>query len=91
MVKGGFKSEDCQLHEKSALLPVKDVGDLATAIWSAIGQPKGGWAEEDDDKWDEAIAKYKELLPKEPGYHADANGNIVLKATAQIVIVRKEG
>ncbi|KAL2274465.1 hypothetical protein FJTKL_03214 [Diaporthe vaccinii] len=89
--QGGFKSEDCQLYEKSALLPVQDVDDLATAMWSAIGQPKGGWTKEDDEKWDAAISKYKELLPREAGYQVDGNGNVNLKATAQIVIVRKKG
>lgn len=92
LFKGGFKSEDCQIYEHSALLPVKDLDEFATAIWSSIGQPRGGWAEEDDDeKWDEAIAKYKEMLTQKPGYQVDENGNITLKATAQIVIVRKEG
>lgn len=91
MVEAGFKAEDCQLYEQSALLPVQDLDDLATAIWSSIGQPKGGWTHNDDEQWDEAIGKYKELLPTQPGYQVDGNGNIVLKATAQIVIVRKEG
>ncbi|KAK7701285.1 hypothetical protein SLS64_010328 [Diaporthe eres] len=91
LVKGGFKSEDCQLYEHSALLRVTDLDEFATAIWSSIGQPRGGWAEDDDEKWDEAIATYKEMLTKEPGYQVDGDGNIVLKATAQIVVVRKEG
>lgn len=91
LVNGGFKSEDCQLYEHSALLPVKDLDEFATAIWSSIGQPGGGWAEDDDEKWDEAIAKYKKMLTQEPGYQVDEDGNIALKATAQIVIVRKEG
>lgn len=58
---------------------------------SSIGQPRGGWAEDDDEKWDVAIAQYKEMLTREPGYQVDEDGNITLKATAQIVIVRKEG
>lgn len=91
MVKGGFKSLECQVYEKSALLPVPDLDDLATAIWSAIGQPKGGWTKEDDEQWDAAITKYKELLPEAPGYQVDGDGRVTLKATAQIVIVRKEG
>lgn len=91
MVEAGFKSEDCQLYEHSALLPVQDVDDLATAIWSSIGQPKGGWTKVDDEQWDEAIAKYKELLPSQPGYQLDGNGNVILKATAQIVVARRDG
>ncbi|KAG8168791.1 hypothetical protein KVR01_001540 [Diaporthe batatas] len=83
LVKGGFKSED-------SVLPVKDIDELATAIWSVIGQPQGGWAEDDEEKWDEAITTYKEILTKEPGYQVDQDGNIALTGTAQIVIVRKE-
>ncbi|KAH8756363.1 S-adenosyl-L-methionine-dependent methyltransferase [Diaporthe sp. PMI_573] len=91
LVKGGFRADDCQLYEHSAYLHVSDLRELATAIWSAIGRPKSGWTKEDDEKWDEAIAKYEELLPKEPGYQVDGDGNVTLTGTAQIVIVRKEG
>lgn len=90
LVKGGFKAENCQLYEHSAFLPVQSVHELATAIWSSIGRPKRGWAPEDDETWDEAIAKYEELLTKEPGYQVDDDGNVTLKGTAQIVIARKE-
>ncbi|KAJ0104141.1 hypothetical protein J7T55_000492 [Diaporthe amygdali] len=90
LVKGGFKFEDVQLHEKSAMLPVQDLDEFARAIWSSVGQPKGGWTEEDDEKWDMAVAKYKELLASEPGYKVEG-GKITLKATAQIAIVRKAG
>lgn len=89
LVEGGFKFEDVKLYEKSAFLPVKDLDEFATAIWSAIGQPVGGWTEDDDEKWDVAIAKYKELLPKKSGFSADSEGNITLEAIAQIAIVRK--
>lgn len=59
-------------------------------IWSSMGQPACGWTKEDDDKWDEALAEYKGLLSNEPGYYqVNAHGNSILKATAQIAIVRK--
>ncbi|ROW03906.1 hypothetical protein VPNG_07268 [Cytospora leucostoma] len=89
LVEGGFRFEDVQLYEKSAFLPVRDLDEFAIAIWSSIGQPVGGWTEEDDGKWDEAVAKYKELLTKESGYHVDGDGKITLEATAQIAVVRK--
>jgi SAM-dependent methyltransferase len=66
LVEGGFKFEDVQLYEKSAFLHVKDLDEFATAIWSAIGQPVGGWSAEDEEKWDIAVLKYKELLAKKP-------------------------
>lgn len=91
MVRGGFKSENVQLHEESVLLPVRDLDEFASATWSSICQPKDGWTEEDDEEWNEALAKYKELLPHEPGYQTDDEGRINLKATAQIVIVKKDG
>ncbi|ROV99458.1 hypothetical protein VMCG_06388 [Cytospora schulzeri] len=86
---GGFEFEDVQLYEKTASLPVRDLHEFASAIWSTIGQPEGGWTEEDDEKWDEAVARYKELLPNESGYHVDDGGKITLQATAQIAVVRK--
>lgn len=89
LVKGGFRSEDVQLYEKSAFLPVEDFDEFALAIWSAIGQPLGGWTKEDEEKWDVAVAKYKELLPQKSGFHVDGDGKITLEAVAQIAIVRK--
>lgn len=91
MVQGGFDPGEVQLYEKSAVLPVRDLDEFASAIWSAIGQPEGGWTEDDDERWDEALAKYKEMLVKEPGYQVDGDGNITLKATAQILVVKKDG
>ncbi|KAI1102622.1 hypothetical protein F4804DRAFT_260150 [Jackrogersella minutella] len=88
-VKGGFRFEDVQLFEKSAFLPVKDFDEFALAIWTAIGQPPGGWTKEDEEKWDIAVAKYKDLLPKKTGYYLDNDGKITFEAIAQIAIVRK--
>ncbi|KAK9772393.1 putative Methyltransferase type 11 domain-containing protein [Seiridium cardinale] len=89
LVEGGFKFEVVELYEKSATLPVEDLDIFSTAIWSAIGQPAGGWTEEDDEKWDVAVVKYKELLQKKSGFNRDADGKITLTAIAQIAIVRK--
>jgi SAM-dependent methyltransferase len=91
LVEGGFKFEDVKLYEKSAFLPVKDFDEFALAIWSALGQPEGGWTTEDEEKWDIAVAKYKELLAKKPGFNIDADGKITLEAIAQVAIVQKPG
>jgi len=91
LVEGGFTFEDVQLYEKSAFLHFKDLDEFATAIWSAIGQPLGGWSAEDEEKWDVAVSKYKELLAKKPGFSVDADGKITLEAIAQIAIVQKPG
>ncbi|KAK8028382.1 hypothetical protein PG991_005438 [Apiospora marii] len=61
LVEGGFRFEDVQLHEKSAFLSVQSLDESALAIWSAIGVPPGGWTQNDEDTWDAAVAKYKEL------------------------------
>lgn len=66
-MQGGFNPEKVQPYEKSALFPVRDLNQFASAIWSSISQPEGGWMEEDDERWDEALAKYKEMLTKELG------------------------
>ncbi|KAK7927399.1 hypothetical protein PG985_004397 [Apiospora marii] len=89
LVEGGFRFEDVQLHEKSAFLPVQSLDEFALAIWSAIGVPPGGWTQNDEDTWDAAVAKYKELLQKKSGFSVDGQGNITLEAVAQVAIVRK--
>lgn len=90
LVLGGFKRENMQNYERSAFLPVKDFDEFALAIWSAIGQPEGGWTRDDEEKWDSAVAKYKELLAQKEGFKVDGDGNITLEGIAQIVIVRKD-
>lgn len=89
LVGAGFRHQDVELHEKSAFLPVADLDRFAAAIWTAIGRPAGGWTPEDEDRWDEAVAEYKELLPGKSGFHVDGDGRITLEAIAQIAIVRK--
>ncbi len=89
LVQGGFEFTGVQIYEKSAFLPVKDLDEFARAIWTAIGQPPGGWTKEDEEKWDEAVSTYKTLLQKKPGYHVDKGGNVTLEAIAQICIVKK--
>ncbi|KAK7741068.1 hypothetical protein SLS62_010926, partial [Diatrype stigma] len=89
LVGAGFKFEDVELHEKSAFLPVKDLHEFARAIWSAIGQPRGGWTQEDEERWDEAVDKYKELLQQKRGFHVGTGGKVTLEAIAQVAIVKK--
>ncbi|KAK8099944.1 hypothetical protein PG999_010318 [Apiospora kogelbergensis] len=62
---------------------------FALAIWSAIGVPPGGWTQNDEDTWDTAVAKYKELLAKKSGFHIGGKGNITLEAIAQVSIVQR--
>lgn len=90
LVQGGFKSADAQLYEKSAVLPVDDLDEFACAIWSAIGELAGGWTQDDEVRWEEAIAIYKEVLSQKKGFHVDRDGNVSFEAVAQIAIVKKE-
>ncbi|KAI0017815.1 S-adenosyl-L-methionine-dependent methyltransferase [Xylariomycetidae sp. FL0641] len=87
LLRAGF--EDVRLYEKSAFLPVGDLDEFAKAIWTAIGQPPGGWTRDDEDRWDEAVDTYKDLLRKEEGFHVAEDGSITLEAVAQIAIAKK--
>jgi SAM-dependent methyltransferase len=90
LVEGGFRAEDVRLFEKSAFLPVEDLDVFSRAIWSAIGQPMGGWTQEDEERWDEAVAKYKERLQLREGFQRDGQGKITLEAIVQVAIVQKQ-
>jgi SAM-dependent methyltransferase len=85
---GGFKGE-VFTKNVPVTLAVDDIDQFATAIWSAIGEPKGGWTQEDEDRWDEAVTAYKEVLSQKPGYKVDENGKISLESLAQIAIAKK--
>ncbi|KAI0411564.1 S-adenosyl-L-methionine-dependent methyltransferase [Xylaria grammica] len=89
LVQGGFAFADVRPYEKSAFLSIQDLDEFATAVWTAIGRPPGGWTAEDEEKWELAVATYKTLLEKKRGYHVDGDGNVTLEAIAQICIVKK--
>ncbi|KAF2650661.1 S-adenosyl-L-methionine-dependent methyltransferase [Lophiostoma macrostomum CBS 122681] len=89
LVEGGFRSSDIQLYEKKTVLLVRDMDEFANAIWSVIGAPRGGWTQEDEDRWDEALSTYKTTLSEMEGYHIDEDGHITLEGIAQIAIVKK--
>ncbi|KAF2677020.1 hypothetical protein K458DRAFT_424211 [Lentithecium fluviatile CBS 122367] len=95
MAQGGFYPADVQPYKKSATLPVKDLGkfadldEFACAIWSTIGEPLGGCTQEDEERWDAAVAMYKKVLSEKEGSHVDGEGNVELEAVAQIEIVKK--
>ncbi|KAK8090371.1 hypothetical protein PG997_005332 [Apiospora hydei] len=89
LVRGGFAFDEVELYEKSVFLPVRDIDEFAAAVWSAIGVPTGGWTQRDEEDWDAAVAKYKELLARRSGFHVDQEGNVTLEAIAQVAIARK--
>ncbi|KAF2690567.1 S-adenosyl-L-methionine-dependent methyltransferase [Lentithecium fluviatile CBS 122367] len=89
LARGGFNLADVQLYEKVATLHVEDLDEFACAIWSAIGEPPGGWKQEDEDRWEEAIAMYKKVLSQKEGFHVNEDGSTTLEARAQIAIVQK--
>ncbi|KAH9895547.1 S-adenosyl-L-methionine-dependent methyltransferase [Xylariomycetidae sp. FL2044] len=91
LVEGGFEADAIQLYEKSAFLAVRDLDEFATAIWSVLGQPLGGWTGEDEERWDEAVGKYKELFGKNAGVNVGEDGKIMLESIAQIAVVKKAG
>ncbi|CAI6334455.1 unnamed protein product [Periconia digitata] len=90
LVEAGFNSGDIKLYESTTSLPVEDLDEFACAIWSIIGEPVGGWKQEDEDRWDEAIEAYKKVLMQKKGFHVDGEGRIVLEGVAQIAIAKKE-
>lgn len=89
LIQGGFRFEDVKLYEKKVVHIVKDINEFGGAVWSATGMPTGGWTQEDEDRWDEAVSVYKRILREKEGYSIDQEGNIVLESVAQIAIVEK--
>ena len=48
-----------------------------------------GWAESDEEKWDEAVTLLEQKLRKAPGFSESESGEIRLVARQNIVVATK--
>jgi ubiquinone/menaquinone biosynthesis C-methylase UbiE len=84
---GGFKNIDC--YTKNCYLKIADLERWAQLAWSYLGALPTGWSQNDEDKWDEAIADIVEQLESGEGISKNEKGETVLKMIACIAVAKK--
>jgi hypothetical protein len=84
---GGFEHIDC--YTKDCYLEIPDLKRWAELAWSYLGTLPKGWSQNDDDKWDEAIADIVEQLESGEGISKNEKEETVLKIVACIAVAKK--
>lgn len=86
---GGFEKSKINCYEHDFLLKVQDLKRWAQLAWSYLGALESGWCQNDEDKWDEAIADIVEQLDNGDGISKNDEGETVLRMAACIAIAKK--
>ena len=88
LLAGGFEEDKMKTVEKEAWLNLRDTARWATIAWTFLGTPVGGWKQEDENKWDEAIQEIVKSL-KGSEHYREENGQGKLRMIASIIIAEK--
>jgi len=86
---GGFDAGNIKFSEKECFLQISDLKRWAQLAWSYLGFLPGGWSQNDEDQWDEAITDIVEQLEKGDEISKNEKGETVLRMVACIAIAKK--
>ncbi|PVI00355.1 S-adenosyl-L-methionine-dependent methyltransferase [Periconia macrospinosa] len=86
---GGFKDENIKCYVKESFLEIPDLKRWAQLAWSYLGPLPDGWSQNDEDRWDEAIADTVEQLKSGNGISKNEKGDTVLKMVACVAVAKK--
>ncbi|KAJ0121083.1 Ubiquinone/menaquinone biosynthesis C-methyltransferase UbiE [Diaporthe amygdali] len=86
---GGFQSDNIDCSTKDCYLKIPDLKRWAQLAWSYLGTLPTGWTQNDEDKWDEAIADIVEELKSGDGISQNEQGETVLKMIACVAVAKK--
>lgn len=81
--------EDVRYEEKAAWVTTKDLKRWVMLAWSFLATPVGGWTQDDEEKWDEAVEEVIRSLKDMEGYE-EINGEHRVKMVACVAIYTKE-
>ncbi|KAH6887162.1 S-adenosyl-L-methionine-dependent methyltransferase, partial [Coprinopsis sp. MPI-PUGE-AT-0042] len=89
MKDAGFKEENVTIHSSEGWMEVKKDGmrEWAENLWAYLGGI-AGWAENDAEKWDQALDKLVELALAQPGTEV-VGDEVRMKATQWVVVAKK--
>jgi ubiquinone/menaquinone biosynthesis C-methylase UbiE len=88
MLHAGFREEDITMSTSEASAVAKDLRAWAELTWAYLGGLQG-WAQEDEDHWDEAVTMLEEKLREALGTTMDKDGVVRMKASQHVLVARK--
>ncbi|KAF2806545.1 S-adenosyl-L-methionine-dependent methyltransferase [Mytilinidion resinicola] len=88
MVQAGFKEENITMSSSEASAVAKDLHSWAELSWAYLGGLQG-WAQEDEDRWDEAIDLLVAKLQEAVGTTVDEDGIVYMEASQHMLIAKK--
>jgi ubiquinone/menaquinone biosynthesis C-methylase UbiE len=86
-----FGSDTLTWSEVEEFMLINNLRQWLIAAWSLLGQPAQGWAQQDEDNWDKAIAVMMQTVEAWEGYETLAGGAVKLSMVADVVIAVKAG
>ncbi|KAI1379735.1 hypothetical protein F4677DRAFT_407475 [Hypoxylon crocopeplum] len=91
MLAAGFDESDMGVNSYSTQVRIRDAKRWCEIGWSICGVPKGGWTQEDEDDWEEAVRLALEALLSGPWYQRDEKDENAgwLRVTASVIVGRK--
>jgi SAM-dependent methyltransferase len=85
----GFDGNGIRFEKTIAVLDVADLKWWASAVWSFVGAPIGGWTPEDERRWDGVIDFMVEWLKDYEGVEKGEQGGVQFTMPAHVAIAHK--
>lgn len=91
MSTAGFDEDKLSKAQYTTRVKIEDIERWCGIGWSICGKPEGGWTQEDEQRWEEAIGYTREVLTTNPCFQADESlpRGGWLKLTASAAVARK--
>lgn len=86
---GGFEKEAIKVVQCHMFVNVGNYERATTLVWSMRGMPSGGWTEEDEEKWDEAVEIVRRELQQTEEFRMLDDGTAEVKYPVIVVTATK--
>ncbi len=89
--RGGFSAGNIKMSQHEVFLKIEDLDQWVQIAWSYLGRPSSGWAKEDEEKWDQAVAAVKNALEKDKNFEPLQSGESRFRMVANVAVATKQG
>ena len=87
MTQVGF--EDVKMLKVKSVWDVEDLDVWANVMWSMLGRMENGWIESDEEKWNQAVKVFGEVVRKQEGVELLGNGRAGMTGWCWIAVAQK--
>ncbi|KAK1243343.1 hypothetical protein MKX07_003971 [Trichoderma sp. CBMAI-0711] len=86
---GGFEKGSISVQQREMFVNIGDFERHTELVWSMRGMPAGGWTQEDEDKWDEALAIVRREMQKTEGFMTLEDGTTIIRNVVNVATATK--